>query len=121
MDSIARSRIGDVDILTIKGSIEHTDVAEFEKEIEETLSNGSRQIVLNAAGVHHVCSSALGSLIAFKRRLRREDGDIRIARAGGDVLRVLQITLLDRVFMLFDNVDAAVHSYQVRGHGHETP
>jgi hypothetical protein len=33
----------------------------------------------------------------------------------------LQITLLDRVFLVFDNLDAAVHSYQVRGQGHETP
>lgn len=121
MDPIARSRKGDIDILTIKGSIGHTDVTEFEKVMEDALKNGSRNIVIDLGGMNHVCSSALGALISFKRRLRREDGDIRMVDANGDVLRVFQITLLDRVFMMFDTVEAAVHSFQIRGQGHENP
>lgn len=121
MDSISRNRKGDVDILTVKGNIQHTDSHVFEKELERTLEQGNRLIVLDLTAVEHICSSALGALIAVKRRIRRYEGDVRIVAKAGDVLRVLQITLLDRVFLVFDNLDAAVHSYQVRGQGHETP
>ncbi len=121
MDSISRHRKGDVDILTVKGNIQHTDSPAFEKELERTLEQGSFNVVLDLTGVQHVCSSALGALISIKRRIRRHDGDIRIVTTAADILRVLQITLLDRVFLVFDNVDAAVHSFQVRGQGHETP
>lgn len=121
MESISRSRKGDIDILTVTGNIQHTDTPPFEREVDEAIEQGSRFIVLDLARVHHISSSALGSLVSLKRRLRRTEGDIRIVSVPGDVLRVLQITLLDRVFLVYDNVDAAVHSFHVRGAGHDTP
>jgi anti-anti-sigma factor len=103
----------------VKGSIQHTDTPVFEKELDRTLEAGGRLIVLDLTSVAHICSSALGALISLKRRIRRYEGDVRIATTSGEVLRVLHITLLDRVFQVFENVDAAVNSYQAKGQNHE--
>ncbi|MBW7856855.1 MAG: STAS domain-containing protein [Leptonema sp. (in: Bacteria)] len=121
MDSISKSRKNGVDILTVKGSLEHVDSPIFEKELESILDADSSMIVLDLSSSAHICSSALGALIAAKRKIRRREGDIRIVVGPGDVLRVLQITLLDRVFLTYDNLDAAAHSFFVRDKGHENP
>jgi len=121
MDSISRNRKGDVDILTVKGNIPHADSPAFESALADAVENGSSLLVLDFSATAHVCSSALGALISAKRRIRRREGDIRIVVQSGEVERILKITLLDRVFMLFDNVDAAVRSFQVRGLENETP
>lgn len=121
MESISKYRKGDVDILAIKGSLEHANSPTFEKELESILDSGSSMIVLDLSLSPHICSSALGALIAAKRKVRRREGDIRIVVGPGDVLRVLQITLLDRVFLSYDNLDAAIHSFFVRDKGHENP
>lgn len=119
MESISQTRKGNIDILTVKGNIQHTDTPFFEREIDGAIQQGATFIVLNLAEIQHICSSALGALIALKRRIRRMDGDIRLVSVPGDVLRVLQITLLDRVFLVYDDVNAAVHSFKVQGTGPE--
>ncbi|HBS04489.1 MAG TPA: hypothetical protein DEA96_05965 [Leptospiraceae bacterium] len=111
MDPIKKTQEGNVFVLEISGSIQHGDTPAFEEGIERVLNDGARFVVLNFTSLRYICSSALGVLIASKRKIRRREGDIRIVLQEGDVLRVFRITLLDRVFHFYDDLPAAVKSF----------
>ena len=112
MDPIKKSEEGNIHILEIGGSIQHGDTPAFEEGIERALNEGARFLILYFTKLRYICSSALGVLIASKRKIRRREGDIRIVLTEGDVLRVFRITLLDRVFHFYDDLPSATASYK---------
>lgn len=113
MDSISKSKQEDIIILKFKGSIQHSDTPNFEKEIENViLEQNLYKIILDLSLVNHISSSALGSLIAMERKIKRKNGDIRLVITEPEVLRIMQITLLNRVFQIFSNVQDAIQSYK---------
>ncbi|GIX42317.1 MAG: hypothetical protein KatS3mg129_2050 [Leptospiraceae bacterium] len=112
MESITREKKDDVIILKVKGNIQHTDTPNFEKELEKLLEENAIKIIIDLSNVKHVCSSALGSLIAIERRIKRKGGDIRLVITENEVLRVMQITLLNRVFQIFDTIQEAIESFK---------
>ena len=111
MDPIKKTEEGNVSVLEIAGSIQHGDTPAFEEGIERVLNDGARFIVLDFSKLRYICSSALGVLIASKRKIRRREGDIRIVLQEGDVLRVFRITLLDRVFHFYDDLPEPLKSF----------
>ena len=110
MDSMTKQLKENVHIITIQGRIQQDDSIELEEALEDALNDGQYHIVVDLTAVKHICSTALGVLVSMKRRLRRNNGDIKIAVIDGDVKNLLQITMLDRVFELHETQDLAVQS-----------
>ncbi|MCS7204530.1 MAG: STAS domain-containing protein [Leptospiraceae bacterium] len=113
MESITKSKDGDVIILKVKGNIQHIDTPNFEKQLEEVLKENNFKIVIDLSNIKHVSSSALGILIAMERKVKRKNGDIRLVITEPEVQRVLQITLLNRIFQIYSNVSDAVESFKM--------
>ena len=53
--------------------------------------------------VKHICSSALGALVAIKRKIKDNEGDIKLVIVNENLLRLFQTTMLDKVFEIFDS------------------
>jgi anti-anti-sigma factor len=111
MESITREKKEDIVILKVKGSIQHSDTPNFEKELEKLLEENLFKIIIDLTNVKHICSSALGILIAMERKVKRKGGDIRLVITETEVLRVLQITLLNRVFQIYGTLKEAIESF----------
>jgi len=112
MESIAKEKKEDITILKVKGNIQHTDTPNFEKELESLLEENVIKIIIDLTNVKLVSSSALGTLIAMQRRIKRKGGDIRLVITENEVLRVMQITLLNRVFQIFGTLADAIESFK---------
>lgn len=111
MESIVRNKQNDIIILKIKGNIQHTDTPNFEKELEKLLEENVIKIIIDLSNIKHVSSSALGTLIAMERKVKRKNGDIRLVITEQEVLRIMQITLLNRVFHIYNNIQDAINSF----------
>ncbi len=48
----------------------------------------------------------------MQRRVKRKGGDIRLVITENEVLRVMQITLLNRVFQIFGTLPEAIESFK---------
>jgi anti-anti-sigma regulatory factor len=46
----------------------------------------------------------------MKRKLKRQNGDIKLAVRDGEVKNLLQLTMLDRVFELYENQESAIQA-----------
>lgn len=108
IDTMTQEQRGDVQVITVRGRIQQDDSILLEEALEKALSDQHYKIVLDLTKAKHICSTALGVLVSMKRRLRRNNGDIKIAIEEGDVKNLLQITMLDRVFELHENSESAL-------------
>lgn len=112
MENITKIKEDDVIVVKVNGNIQHLDTPNFEKELEKILEENYYKIVVDLTNVKHVSSSALGILISLIRKVKRKNGDIRLVVTEDEVLRVLQITLLNRVFQIFGTSKEAVDSFK---------
>ncbi|GDX81587.1 anti-sigma factor antagonist [Deltaproteobacteria bacterium] len=85
--------------------------AEVKSQLQAAVARGQHRLVVDLDGVPFIDSSGLGALIGALKAARVAGGDMRIARAGPQVLYVLEITMLDRVLQCHDNVEGALAYY----------
>ncbi len=110
MDTMTQETRGDVHLIKISGRVQQDDSIRLEEALEKALHESQQKIVIDLTDAKHICSTALGVLVSMKRRLRRNNGDIKLAVDEGDVKNLLQITMLDRVFELHENQESAIRA-----------
>ena len=66
-----------------------------------------RSVVIDVTELEFVDSTGLGLMLGALRRQREGGGELKIAGAQGAVLRVLEVTDLDKVIPLYPDVAAA--------------
>ncbi len=81
------------------------------EHIKELLSNGSKKIVLNLAGVDFIDSSGLGALVGLHSTAGAQGAQIRLASITKRFHELLQITKLLTVFDVYESEEAAVNSF----------
>jgi anti-sigma B factor antagonist len=71
------------------------------------VESGDRQVVVDLGRVEFLDSTGLGVLVGALKRLRGVDGELSLVCAQERLLKIFRITGLDRVFTLYESVDAA--------------
>ena len=66
------------------------------------------KLVMDLSKVKFIDSVALGALVVLLRRIRQNGGRLALAGLTGHAMRVLQVTNLEKVFELFDDVSSAI-------------
>jgi len=61
--------------------------------------------------VKHICSSALGVLVAIKRKMKDKEGDIKMVVIDENLLKLFQTTMLDRVFEIFESQRECLNAF----------
>jgi anti-sigma B factor antagonist len=84
---------------------------DFRKLINGLVDQGKTRLVIDLEKTEFMDSSGLGALVSRIAATRANHGDVRLAAPSPQILNLLQITHLDKVFKCFDHVDAAVGSF----------
>jgi anti-sigma B factor antagonist len=105
-------RIGDITVIDLNGRF---TIAEAPGLIRSTISSavesGSRNILLNLAGVHYMDSAAgIGELVSSYMSATRQGACLKLVHANKHITHVLELTRLNAIFDLFDDEAAAIHS-----------
>ncbi len=87
-------------------------LTDLRETIEELLQQDRTSILLNLGRVKFIDSAGLGELIACKKRAAERGGDIKILRPGGQVEKLLALTLLTDLFEIHRDEEAAVASFK---------
>jgi len=105
-------RVGNVAIIDLNGRItlgESTGI--LRDELRSLLSQGSKQIILNMAGVTYVDSAGLGELVGSYASVTNMGGNIKLLNPQAKVHDLLQVTKLYTVFAAFDDESEAIRSF----------
>lgn len=93
-------------VIRLNGRLNMIAALQFRELVRRIVDQeGRSRIVVDLAGTDFMDSSGLGALIAALKTTRLAGGDLRIARAGTQVITVLQLTSLDQILHPHDTVE----------------
>ena len=99
-----------VTIVSPRGDIDAGSVEGFQNRLDELLRDGTRYFVIDLGRVGFVDSAGLSALVRLYKRVRLGEGDVRLAGVPPQVMEILDLTRLSRVFDIFSNSAEAAAS-----------
>lgn len=113
--SFTYSERGEWSILRVAGELDMSTAPRLRQRVIAIVASGSTKLVLDLEGVDFLDSTALGVLVGVVKRLRTNDGELRMVCTRESLLKLFEITGLDKVFQLYDSVDTAIPEEAVDG------
>ncbi|HKG08672.1 MAG TPA: STAS domain-containing protein [Pedobacter sp.] len=102
----------DVDMITIEEKEANLSQSEhFKKLILQDIRQGSRKIIISFSNVEYVDSSFLGALVAILKELLPHNGKLVLIGLNDDIVNLFQLTRLDKIFILKNDLDAAIKEF----------
>jgi anti-sigma B factor antagonist len=101
-------------ILHLEGKIIGDGVAKFKNALEEQIDNGVRWIILDLSDVPLMDSSALGTIIMVFLKLKERKGKLVLLYAQENIINILNITKLNSLFEVYDNMQTALNAVQLK-------
>lgn len=99
-------------VIQLDGPILRKDAEELNEEFSQIDIGENPKVIIDLSKVNHVCSSALGVFVNYKRKLKNHNGELKLIITDEDLLQVFEITMLDKVFEIFSNLQDAVQSFE---------
>jgi anti-sigma B factor antagonist len=109
---ITISKIDEVMVVHLSGAIYFGEESASLRLRVKDLLNHSRQIVLDLAGVTHIDSGGLGTLVGLFTSARKAGSDVKLANLGSHPKEVMQITKLVTIFEIFASAEDAAASFK---------
>lgn len=101
-----------VTVLTLTGDLVIGEPeATFKKTVIRLLEEGKTRLLVDLQGVGFLDSSGLGALVRALTNSQKEGGQTKLVHAGPQIRKLLEMTKLDSVFELHDDLQAAVSSF----------
>ncbi|HET8969329.1 MAG TPA: STAS domain-containing protein [Gaiellaceae bacterium] len=97
-----------VRILVVHGDADLHSAPVLRERIRGAIDAGASTVVVDLSAATLVDSTSLGVLLGGMKRLREQNGQLRLVVPRPEVRRVLEITMLDRVIPLHDTREEAL-------------
>lgn len=102
---------GQVAVVAPKGDLETASVEKMRRTLKDLFDQGKRRVVVDLGGVAYIDSTGLGVLVGAMKRTREAGGDLRLCALRGDVLRIFEVTWLNRAMLVYPSRQEAVASW----------
>jgi len=79
---------------------------EFKAAMEDIISSGNNQLILDISRLSFMDSSSLGAMVAVLKQIGGT-GKMVILGASGTVLELFKLTRMDRIFTLTNDMETA--------------
>ena len=100
-------------ILHLEGKIIGDGVARFRHAVEEQINSNVSWIILDLSEVPLMDSSALGTIIMAFLKLKEKKGKLVLLYVQKSILEILNITKLNSMFEIYDNMQSAFDAVQI--------
>ena len=97
-----------VPVVAVNGEIDRWTAPRLREELVTLIGDGVSRVVVDLDQVDFLDSTALGVMVGAHKRLVAAGGGLLLVCSKPRILRVLEVTGLDRVLALHDSVGAAV-------------
>ena len=94
-------------VIVVSGEIDVHTAPELRERLSTLIERGTYRLILDMEDVEFLDSTGLGVLIGGLKRIRAHDGSIDIVCTQSRILRIFDITRLDKVFDIYDTVGDA--------------
>ncbi|MGH7595172.1 MAG: anti-sigma factor antagonist [bacterium] len=100
-----------VHVIRLKGIFDASTVSEFEKVVSYLLTRNFYKVIVDLGHVEFISSAGWGTFTAELRRVRENQGDVKLANMNPDVYDVFLLLELDSFIQSFDTVEEALAAF----------
>jgi anti-sigma B factor antagonist len=100
----------DVGVVILEGEIDIYSAPEFKEVLVNGIEGGAKRVIVDLSGVTFIDSTALGVLVSGAKRVRPRNGNLDIVCTDENIIRIFEITGLDRIFGIFPSRGEALSS-----------
>ena len=100
--------VDDMQVFELTGSLDIATSPTVRAALTSASERGSHRLIVDLTRVDFLDSTGLGALIGGQRRAKEFGGEVRLVAKEGQILRLLRITGLLKVFAVYPNLDEAV-------------
>jgi len=90
-----------VGVVILEGEIDIYSAPEFKEILVSGIEGGVRRMIVDLSLVTFIDSTALGVLVSGAKRVRPRNGNLDIVCTDQNIIRIFEITGLDRIFGIF--------------------
>jgi anti-sigma B factor antagonist len=98
---------GPFTVVEVGGEVDVYTAPRLRERLVELVEAGARSVIVDLSRVEFLDSTGLGVLVGALKRLRAAGGSLALVCGHERLLKIFRITALDRVFALYDTVEAA--------------
>ncbi|MEW6141666.1 MAG: STAS domain-containing protein [Chloroflexota bacterium] len=103
--------IGNVVVVSMAGRLDAYAANDAERRLDSLISANQVRLVVDLTKLDYISSSGLRVLLATLKKVRKQQGDIRLAALQPYVKEVFDIAGFTQLFKIFDKPDDAVTSF----------
>jgi anti-sigma B factor antagonist len=92
---------GHTAVVTLEGEVDIYSAPRFKEALLKSIDDGARNIVVDLGSVTFIDSTALGVLVSGAKRVRPQNGTLDIVCRDDNIIRIFEITGLDRIFGIY--------------------
>jgi anti-sigma B factor antagonist len=97
-----------VAVVALTGEIDLYTCPEFKQELLRVIADGATLVVVDLTGTTFIDSTALGVIIRGVERLKQRDGRLVVVCADPNILKIFEVTGLNRIFSVYGSRDEAL-------------
>lgn len=92
-----------------KGGLDMTAASQL--KLQDYINAGKSRLILDLEGVDYIDSAGLGEIVRAMKRAREAGGDLRLCSLREEVLRIIEITGLNKAIAVYPTREEAVASW----------
>ena len=94
-------------ILDLAGEVDVYTSPQLKQDLVQLAESGVKHVIVNLSKVEYLDSTGLGVLIGGLKRMREHDGNMALVGPGMRILRIFEITGLDKIFDIYPTEEEA--------------
>ena len=102
----------DVMVISADGGIDRQTSRQFVDEVCELVKGGMTKLIVDCRQLTYISSYGLGVLLRLHKNAKKAGGEVKLTCLHGPVVKLLEVTGLDRVFGLYKDVESALAAFR---------
>ncbi len=109
---ILEKQIGNVSVICLSGRLDAYASSEVEKKLNSLIDSFHSRLVVSFDKLEYISSSGLRVLLVTLKKLKKQQGDIRLACLRSSIKEVFDMAGFTPLFTTFEMEEAAVKSFE---------
>jgi anti-sigma B factor antagonist len=108
---IMERKVGGVSVVALGGRLDAYVSNDVEQKLNELVDADEVRLVVSLEGLDYISSSGLRVLLASLKKVRKREGDIKLACMRPQIKEVFDVAGFSQLFSIYDLEDVAVRAF----------
>ena len=102
----------DIYVVRVDGFIDTITAPELDRTLGTMVDQGKHSLIMDLGGVDYISSAGWGIFISRIKEIRRNGGDLKLARMSPGVYEVFELLEFDRILRAHDSIEKAEQDFE---------